>query len=311
MKRMIVLILFLLCVRDAGAIMGLQTYFAKVLIENLNIGGTYSTKKLVNLPLNVLNTGEEEVNLKIETIIPAQGELDEGYEAIPDTSWIKVEKDTFFDVKSQEAIVTDVIITIPDDERYSGKRFEAFIWSHTVAKGGIGFGVGLKSKLLFTISNELPLKEACLVEACLVEACLVEEKEIPTIGSLNFKVEPGEIYVENVICGTVTSCGAITITNSGTQTLSYMIKSIPVGTYTMIADKGYELCPDPTFLKIKGEEFVLAGGEKKEVNIAVEFAGKEEYKGKKYMFLLHITQNRVGYYTKVFVSVQPSGISSQ
>ncbi len=289
MKRLIILMLFL-CLSSSVQAMGLQTYFAKVLIENLNIGGTYSTQKLANLPLSLINTGEEAVNLKIETIIPAEKELENGYEAIPDKFWVTTEKNVFMGVKPKEMAITDVVVTIPYDERYCGKKFMAFIWSYTFIEQGIGFGVGLKSKLLFSVSNELPLKE---------------EKKIPTIGSLNFKVEPGEIYVENVIPGTLTGCGSITITNtnSGTQTLSYTIKSIPVGTDTMVADKGYEPCPDPAFLKIRGKEFVLTGGEKKEVNIAVEFAEKEEYKGKKYMFLVYVTQERAGYYTKVFVSI--------
>lgn len=283
----------MLCVTTTAQAMGLQTYFARVLIENLNIGGTYSTQKLANLPLSVINTGEDAVNLKVETIIPAEGEIEKGYEPIPDKSWVTVQKDIFMDVTSKEPAITDVIITIPDDEQYLGKKFQAFIWSHTFVEQGIGFGVGLKSKLLFTVSNEPPSKGT---------ACLITE-EIPAIGSLNFKVEPEEIYVENVVCGTLTSCGTIAITNLGSQTLSYTIKSITVGTYTMVADKGYEGCPDPAFLKIGEEEIELAGGGKKEVNVAVEFMEKEEYNGKKYMFLLHITQNRVGYYTKVFVSL--------
>ncbi|MFH1563091.1 MAG: hypothetical protein ABIF11_06725 [Nitrospirota bacterium] len=287
MKRVIVLILFMLCVSPTVEAMGLQTYFAKVLIENLNIGGTYSTQNLANLPLSAINTGEEEVNLKIETIIPAEGDIEKGYEPIPDKSWVSVQKDIFMGVKSKEMVITDVIITIPDDEQYLGKKFMAFIWSHTFIEQGIGFGVGLKSKLLFTVSNELPLKA---------------EEGIIAIGSLNFKVEPEELYVENVICGTLTSCGSITITNSGSQTLSYMIKSIPVGTYTLIPDKDYEVCPDPAFLKIEEGEFALNGGKSKEVKVFANFPDEKEYKSKKYMFLLHITQNRVGYYTKVFIS---------
>jgi len=289
MRKLLVFIMFLWWMNNPAQAMGLQTYFAKVLIENLNIGGTYSTQKLANLPLAIKNTSEYEVNLKIETVIPTEKELAEGYEVIPDKSWVRVEKDTFFNIRPQEMAVTDVIITIPDDKNYLGKKFQTYIWSHTFAKEGIGVGVGLKSKLFFTINEEVPLKE---------------EKEIEGIGSFDFKVVPEAIYVEDVSLGTLTYCGSFTITNLGTQTLSYEIKSIDVGTSTLIPDKDYESCPNLAFLEIKDEKFVLASGQKKEVDVFIKFNDEKEYKGKKYMFLLDVKQENVGYYIKIFVNTR-------
>ena len=106
--------------------------------------------ELINLPLAVENTGDKNVNLKIDVLPPNKDELKEGYEPLPDSSWIKIAKD-LFEVEPKGMAVTDVIISIPDDERYLGKRYQAWIWSHTVGPGMIG--VGLKSRILFSIAE--------------------------------------------------------------------------------------------------------------------------------------------------------------
>lgn len=130
---------------------GLSTGFSELIIEDLGLGKTYSTKEVANLPLVVVNTGDEPVDLVMEPLIPDASELKEGYEPIPDLGWIKLEETEFKDIQPKEAAVTDVMISIPADDIYRGKRYQVFIWSHTI---GTKIGVGLKSKLLFTIENK-------------------------------------------------------------------------------------------------------------------------------------------------------------
>lgn len=129
---------------------GLSTPFGEVLVEDLPPGVGYSLEKESQMPLVVNNTSGITVNLKIEVLIPQESELKEGFEPIPDGSWIKIAK-TQFVVEPGEAAKTDVIISIPDDEKYQVKKYQVFIWSHTV---GRTIGVGLKSKLLFTIKRK-------------------------------------------------------------------------------------------------------------------------------------------------------------
>lgn len=61
-----------------------------------------------------------------------------------------MERTEFTGIKPKEAATTDVLIAIPGDDIYKGRRYQVFIWSHTV---GTKIGVGLKSKLLFTIKK--------------------------------------------------------------------------------------------------------------------------------------------------------------
>ena len=127
---------------------GLTTTFSEVKLENLQAGKTYSAKESAGLALVVVNTGEEAVDLKMELLLPQPSELKEGFAPIPDLSWIKLEKTEFKGIPPNKSAVSDVIISIPDDKQHQGKKYQVFIWSHTL---GRRVGVGLKSKLLFTI----------------------------------------------------------------------------------------------------------------------------------------------------------------
>ncbi|MCM8781753.1 MAG: hypothetical protein NC828_01700 [Candidatus Omnitrophica bacterium] len=130
---------------------GLSTDFSEVSLENLEPGKTYSTKEVAALPLTVVNRGEEPIDLKIELLLPDASELKEGFEPIPDLGWVELKETEFKDIGPKKSVTTDVLINIPDNNIYRGKRFQVFIWSHTV---GRQIGVGLKSKLLLSIKNE-------------------------------------------------------------------------------------------------------------------------------------------------------------
>lgn len=130
---------------------GLSTGFSEVTLENLEAGRIYSIKDAAGLPLIIVNTGREPVDLKIELLLPDRSELNEGYASIPDLGWIKLARTEFRGIKPNDSAITDVIILIPDDKQYVDKKYQVFIWSHTVGKS---IGLGLKSKLLFSILSK-------------------------------------------------------------------------------------------------------------------------------------------------------------
>ena len=149
LKWALLIFVFLNC-RVAQAA-GLSTAFSEVTLENLEIGRSYSTKESANLPLEIVNTGKQEIDLKIEVLPPQPAELKEGFEPIPDTSWIKLDKADFKKIKPNGTAVTNVFVLVPNEKQYRGKKYQVFIWSHTV---GQSIGIGLKSKLLFAIKSE-------------------------------------------------------------------------------------------------------------------------------------------------------------
>ena len=108
---------------------GLKTYFGEVVVQNLRIGQTYNIRDLVNLPLEVVNTSDYPVDLVMQVEYPLGGpQLRKEYEPIPSTDWIKL-TETYFTVEPGASAITDVIISIPDDEKYLGKKYQVNIRS--------------------------------------------------------------------------------------------------------------------------------------------------------------------------------------
>lgn len=128
---------------------GLRTGFGKVILENIPIGTTYSMRRDSKFPLVIKNESDKKINLKIEVVIPNPGEIQEGYEAIPDSGWIRLEKNQF-SVEPNDSAETDIMISIPYNKGYIGRKFHVFIFSYTT---GGSLGIGLKSKLLFSIGK--------------------------------------------------------------------------------------------------------------------------------------------------------------
>ena len=150
MKRILLVFLAVFFFVQPAFAGGLSTTFGEVLVENLPLGRDFSMEKEANVPLIITNTSSNKVRLRIDVLLPQESELKEGFEAIPDIKWIGLKQKEFL-VKPNQSAKTDVIISIPYDEAYLGKRYQVYIWSHTV---GRAIGVGLKSKLLFTIREQ-------------------------------------------------------------------------------------------------------------------------------------------------------------
>ena len=153
MFRKVICLLFfwlmLFCLSASLYAGGLSTTFGEVKVEGLKIGGDYSMEKTAKFPLVVQNTSDRELELKIEVLYPKETELKSGYQIIPDKSWISLKEDYFKLSPGQEA-KTDVLIKIPDDQNLLGKKYQVYLWSHTI---GRSLGIGLKSRLLFSIAE--------------------------------------------------------------------------------------------------------------------------------------------------------------
>lgn len=128
---------------------GLRTGFGKVVLEDVPMGVEYSMRRDSKFPLVIENNSDSPVDVKVEVLAPKEGEVQEGYEPVPNTNWIKLEKDSFTIGPNGKA-ETDVIMNIPYKKEYMGRKFHVFIWSHTV---GESLGIGIRSKLLFSVKK--------------------------------------------------------------------------------------------------------------------------------------------------------------
>lgn len=150
-KQILPLLTCVLCLlAHVACAAGLSTTFGEVKVENIGIGQVYSMENEANTPLVVKNTSDYELELQIDVLIPRENELIEGYEAIPDANWIRL-RETSFTMPPQSEVSTDVIIDIPNDDIHIGKKYQVYIWSHTI---GSPIAVGLRSKLLISIAGQ-------------------------------------------------------------------------------------------------------------------------------------------------------------
>ncbi len=270
----ILLLIVFLCLPQDGNTGGISTPFTEAVIKDLSVGKNYTIGQKLNRQLRVRNKGKSPVELKMEVMVPSKSELKKGYEPIPDGSWIELEKD-YFSVEPSKNAVTDVTVTIPRDRRHLGKKYQAYIWSHTVGKGKLPIAVGLKSRVLLEISEK--------------------ERDISKefAGRYDFTVLPDEVLVENVKIGKICDIKKVAGKVLELRNLSgyphiYEIRSISAKRTGIKVENGYEDCPQADFLTFDKSKFGLKRKRKRKVKMYLNFPQKEEYAGKKYVFLIRI-----------------------
>ena len=271
---------------------GISTTFTEVVVRNLSIGKNYVIGQKIGRQLRVRNKSEDPIELKMEVLVPSKSELKEGYEPIPDASWIELEKD-YFSVEPSKFALTDVIITVPSDKKYLGKKYQAYIWSHTVGKGKLPIALGLKSRLLLEISEK--------------ERDLSQEFG----GRFDFAVFPYEMVVENVKLGQVCDIKKVfgkvlELKNRSRYPHIYEIRSISAKRAGIEVESGYEDCADPDFLTFDKSKFGLKGKKKTRIKMYLNFPKREEYAGRKYIFVTRIRlleeEFLLNRYLKLYVS---------
>jgi hypothetical protein len=284
------LVLWTFFATDLSFAAGISTRFGDVTVENLRIGNRYSMRDVARLPLVIENKSDKTIDLRIDVLAPANNELKPGYKPIPDISWIQLEKKELTIGPGMHG-ETDVFIVIPDSREFEDQKYQVYIWSHTV---GGAIGLGLKSRLRFDTISESSATEG--------------ESEENAGGTFEFETEPLEIVLEKVEPGRSFDVEKETgivlkIKNNAKGSKAFLVKSIRVSDSYAELPKGFLECPYPSFLILETEpQFTLPAGIEKKIPLYLNFPDREEYRGKNYLFLIHILQESVGIYSKVYVS---------
>jgi hypothetical protein len=277
---------------------GLRTRFAEVSVSNLKIGKTYSLAETVNFPLRVANLEAFPVELSVRPHAPTEEELKPGYERIPDISWIALQR-TSFTVPGNMEAVTDVIISIPNDESLLGRRFCAYL--HTQTENKSAMGVGLKSRLLLEISSQKPTDEE-------LKAKFVQKR----LANLNFHLSPMEATVPDVTPGQsakVTDSGQnIVLVNPNSEKYTFRVQPVPIWETSISLPPGFTGVTDPKWLKIKNPIIKMKPYSMQPLELSVEIPPGDERKDKRYMLLLRaeiMEQDIPAYaFMKVFVNTK-------
>lgn len=276
---------------------GLRCQLGEVVIENLQIGQTYNLRELANLQMIVTNTGDQPVELLMEVLVPDSGQLRHGAEAVPEGSWIELSQKSFT-LGPQQPASADIIISIPDDIQYLGKKYQVMIWSHTVGVGSMFMEVGLKSRIIFTTDTVRASREQMVTSSN---------------ASVDFELKPEEIYIDGVSLGQTYNVAentgrVLTIINHGKRSQTFRLQSRTIKNSLATLTKNYEDAPEASYLQFSDDEFVLSPGETKTVTMFLEFPNKPEYAGKKYVFVIHAYAEgekvSAGVYSRLYTSVE-------
>jgi hypothetical protein len=149
MKLLYAFLISLVIAATVYAAGGLSSNWGEIVIEKLETGKSYDLNKYAGAPFTIVNNFDSDVNLQLKVLQPQPNELKPGYEAIPDVSWVKLEKEEI-NIGGLKKEVVNVKLTIPNDKKYAGKKYHVWIWTYT---SGQAMGVGLKSRILFAIRN--------------------------------------------------------------------------------------------------------------------------------------------------------------
>jgi hypothetical protein len=286
---------------------GLRTPFGEVVVRNLKIGQTYSLYKLVNLPLRVVNTGGEDVDLAIEEIRVPRGEIRAGYDLVPSLDWVRVEKSSFTLGPNREA-ATDLIITIPNDPALLGRRFETDFWSHTVNGRG-NLAVGIQSKLLLQVDSTPPTEDE-------LKKKFVDE----TLSNLDFTVLPSENDLGQADLGREMDLRkerkiSIKLINPNERALNFRVRSIPVWESLIGLPEGYEAAYNPQWLAPEREIVKVAGNSIGETSMKLTIPDEERTRGRKFFFILsfEILEQRIPthFYYRLRASTPASAKTSE
>jgi hypothetical protein len=268
----------LMLAAGAAQAAGLRTRFGEVVVKKIKIGQTYSLDKLINFPLRVVNTGEETVDLKVDVIKPS--ELRQGYEAITDPSWVKLEKHEFTVEPNHEA-VTDVIIQLPNDAKLLGKRLQADIWSRS-AGGKSMFAAGMQSRLLIWVDSTPPTEDELKAKYVKTDAPPMDFTLYPTAGS-----------ADNVPLGRDVDLKkefklGIKLVNPNDQKLNFRIRSVPAWETELAYPKGFEAAYDARWLRPAQEIVTIEPNAIKETALIVNVPDDPRHHGKSFFFAVEV-----------------------
>ena len=295
-KLMVVLILSCSgALETAEAVIGISTRFVDVTLEYVAVGRPINLRKLRNIPYTVRNRGDSAMEVKAEVVIPRKDEIMEGYEAIPDPTWVQVIPDRYT-IPPDQTAYAEIVIQIPDRPEYIGKHYQAKIWGHSLNKGL--FSAGAESRLRFSTG---PGPET-LKEEAKEKAMLTMDFEISPSALYAANVEPGKKYKVNDLVQK-----KLKVVNRSESPIRLKFKSVP-WVHEVLMPAGYEAAPDPSWLMIDPNDEIIKGEKIVTIDPIVQIPAGDEHRGKSYAFLIKtdvVMGVDIDMYTKVLVVIAP------
>jgi len=294
------LALGLLMITAANAMaLGLSINPGEIIVDNLKIGQSYDVSKLAR-PLTINYYGGMQNDLAMEVYPPKDPRP--GYEVIPDTSWVLLDKDVYTALPG-ESVNVAVVLKIPNDEKYFGRKFDVrmrCVLKPRAQEEGVAFGLApaVETRILFSIYKEKGSQE----EQDRLEQVITKSR--------NISFMPTELIIKDVPVGRKVDVKkelkkSMKLTNLNDEAVEMEIKCIPpegVGgfpDYLPIKDNMITL--EKTKIKVKSNQV-------DDVKFYVNFPDKEEYHNKHFMAICEAAINtdvlKTQYRVRIFLTTK-------
>ncbi|MDO8734238.1 MAG: hypothetical protein Q7K21_03665 [Elusimicrobiota bacterium] len=276
---------------------GISTTFADVVLENLQIGRSYNLRTTKNVSMIIKNMADETIDVNITLTKPEKDDLKGGYEPIPDTNWIQIVPNKYR-LGPFEKGSSDVIITIPNDEKLIGRHFQIRLLSAGMSvpapAGQLVIATGTSTRLRLSIGTLGP-------------EVLKAEKKRKKMMTLDFEMDPVNIIIKEPIeLGKKIDLRKekgikLNLINRATESVQL---NMIVATDQPTPEKDYEI-GNPKFLEIKPKKITLEGESLKKLELYLKIPDEEKYRNKKYVFFIKAevpAEVPVEVFSKLFVT---------
>lgn len=300
MQRWIVLTLgVVLCMAYSvsAAQSGLKTNYTKFIADNLPIGHTLSMKKIANAPMMVGNNYDAPIVITIEPQIPKK--LQPGYEAIPDPAWIRIET-TSVTVPANSKVDLDVLVSIPDDPKYFGKKFQCDLGISTPGeketKGMFHYGFQITGIFLFSVApgrNEDALASAMKSPA-----------------NADYSITPPQVVLWNVKAGQTVEVKSqenkwLELANNSKKKQTYWLSSVNPADTGFTVFEGSHFSGNADDVIVPQDEITLRAGAKKALELKIKVPQNADFSSGPLVYLVTVktgkSQGGVSRYIAVYL----------
>ncbi|MFC2061142.1 hypothetical protein ACFLUV_01365 [Elusimicrobiota bacterium] len=257
---------------------GLSTKFTDVILGGLNTGMVYSIKKEQKLPYEVINMTDKQTEVEVIVEVPGKKVLREGYEPVPDVSWVTVFPSNF-KLEPGEQTDCDVIISIPENEEYANRHYQAMLVTQTVEvpdKRGVAISFALASRLRFSTG---PTPQMAL-----------QEHRGKILEALKMDMTPLSLFIPEIPVGEKVvldgfDISTLQLINRGRE--DYQIEfAIAEKAERYGLTTGYQPMPEEIEVKFKKKKVKSKPRSIEDVIMEIEIPDKEEYYGKNFAFVV-------------------------
>lgn len=280
--------LFSLAVRTAEA-SSFKVNIGELVLQNLQPGQTYDLKELLNLPYRAEYDGDAEASILLSPSgYQEASDARPGYELVPDLSWLSVSStETYVGLKG--AVDAQVKISIPDDDKYLGKKYVVYLWARTQnKKNSLSVGLGAKSRFLLSISSERSSDPGL-------------ESGAGARTSLNFNVEPQETRTRKPLkvgkrygLGRGTLGKDIVIVNKDAEARTFKLESVSGADIAMTLPEGYQWPANLGDLTFKTELLVIPPNGRAVLPAVLRIPKDPALRGKKFFYVAQIKPQTKG-----------------